>query len=302
MKRVLPLLSLLTLAALPVIAKPAARKAAAKPASVICGITTGWDGGSTLNVIAAFRGKRWVSSEEAVGLLHEGDHLPLCTPQGSLVGEVTLEDRGRRLSEAESDSQWAVALEFQASVQENDGAPQATAGFTPTRFATWSRDLPLPRWVRWTELPKPAKGSPYWRVAADWVRSRRLPKRALETIQFTQAARADVNGDGKDEVFLSFSGSGGGAGANADRRELKPYTCLLMRRVLPGGKAETVVLDHTSLDDYWVTIAGFCDLDHDGWAEVIVSAGGAGIDGARISLYRWNGRRFVNAGGYAFGS
>jgi hypothetical protein len=294
MKRVLPLLSLLILTAAPVIAK-SAQKAAPKPASVICDVTTDEEGESTLTVIAALHGKRWLSSEDAVGLLHEADRLPLCTPQGTPVGQVTLEDRGRLRSEVKDLQPGGEALQFQASVQPSSGSTEATTDRMATRFATWSRGLPPPRWIRWTELPEPAKGSPYWRVAEDWIRSRKLPARALETLRFVQAARADLNGDGKDEVFLSFAGY---SSAEGDWDNAKFYSCLLMRRVLPTGKVETVVLDDTSYPNYSAKIAGLCDLDHDGWAEAIVRV--HGVDTWSVWLYRWNGRRFATMGAYGF--
>ncbi len=294
MKRVL-LSLLLLLVALPVIAKPAAPKAAPKPAAAICDVTTDEKGESTLTVIAALDGERWLDSERAEGLLREGDRLPLYTQQGTPVGQVTLKNGGRLRSEAKELEPEGEALQFQASVQPSSGLTKATTDRMATRFATWSRGLPPPRWVRWTELPKPAKDSPYWRVAEDWIRSRKLPARALETLEFVQATRADVNGDGKDEVFLSFAGY---SGAEGDWQNSKPYSCFLMRRVLPGGRIETVVIDDTSYDNYSVKIAGLCDVDHDGWAEVIASV--HGVDLWFVRLYRWNGRRFVTMGVYGF--
>lgn len=297
MKRILPLLSLLILAALPVIAKPAARKAAAKPASVICDVTTDEEGESTLTVIAALDGKRWLSSEDAVGLLHQGDRLPLYSPQGSPLGQVALTNGGRLMSQAKDSI--GEALQFQASVQPASGVTAATTAFPATRFATWSKGVPPPRWIRWTELADPAKGSLYWRVAEDWIRSRKLSAHALETLQFAQAARADVNGDGKDEVFLSFCGFAGGSDAKGDWDELQnPYSCLLMRRVLPGGKVEATVLDDNTLSPYSAKIAGLCDLDHDGRPELIARLDG--IDIMTVLLYHWNGRRFIHLPGYGF--
>ncbi len=155
------------LAPLPVRAKPVAKK----PAAVVGELVAGQGGNYRLILIAAFNGRRWVDSEKATGLLHKGDRLAIFQPATGLRGEAALTDAGHLGSQKEDVGEGeSYGLEFKASASLGAGAGPHPEEKGPL-LATWSEDGAAPHWLKMTELPKPAKGSAYWRVAREWLRA-----------------------------------------------------------------------------------------------------------------------------------
>ncbi len=84
-----------------------------------------------------------------------------------------------------------------------------------------------------------------------------------------------------------------------DIAKKKFYSYLLMRSVDRRGRVKTTAVGSDSWLQYSSQIIGLCDLDHDGWAEVVTTGGG--IDAADTTLFHWNGHRFLKGGGYGWG-
>ena len=256
-------------------------------------------GHHTLTVIAAFTGRRWVDSEKARKMLHKGDRLSIFAPATGARGEAVLTDSGHLRSEEPNVGEGeGYGLEFQSSVQLGPDSAEPPEGGGGEVLATWTKSGASPHWIKMTALPKPAKGSAYWRVARAWLRERGWPPRAVETMSIDQILRADVNGNGKEEVFLSLSGDDGRpAHETAGKRY---YSYLLMLSADTKGITRTIVVNSDDWAQYSQSIIGLGDFDHDGWAEVITSGGG--LDAEDVTLFHWNGHRFVRGGSCGWGA
>jgi len=237
---------------------------------------------AAVEVIAGvIKGRGWSKSEQVGPLLKRGDRFDLYVrdPSGVVVGEVELSDNGSGPSEEWGGWGW----QFKGRLSKAFGASAQFIG-------VWrASDSPAPKWVAWKEVGR--ENSTYKAVISKWLQSRGIPRRECAETWVWQIVKADLNGDGRDEVLMSFH-SPGSYLFNADHTEKYRYSYLLMRYV-PGKskRVKTVVLD----TDFSIhTVIGLCDLDGDGWAEVITENGGE--DYGDTLLYHWNGKQFQLAG------
>ncbi len=118
--------------------------------------------------------------------------------------------------------------------------------------------------------------------------SRGVPEAARKKTEIGQIIKADLNGDKRDEVLIAFAGPEAG-NANSSSVPESRYSYLLMRYLPKGSKTvSTVVMND---DKYYLhTVDALCDLDGDGWAEVLGTDSEG--DGFLDLLYHWNGKGF----------
>jgi len=265
-------------------------------------------------------GKGWVKSEGAKALLEKGDRLSLYALEAGEIGTATLTSGGALDSEKPPDGgeSWGLGFKARLTIPEARKAPYEKAHkLRQTDFdnyvdlpvlAAWTRDGSKPQWVSGELLVgQRAKESTYWEAAADWLRTKGVPQKDIDGMQIKQVVRADINRDGRHEIFISL---GCAATWGYRQEDLKAsgyddetasrvfYSYLLIRRLRPGSEqVETLILD----DEPWrsLYVCGFCDLDRDGTAEVIVS--GSGIDWSGSMLYHWDGKRFQAVEGWGGG-
>jgi len=277
--------------AVPVPAKPAAAKAPPKPPLVVGDIWADEAGRGMFTVIDGRSGGRWVGDEKAIGLLHKGDHLTVYDTTVGPVGEAVITGRGGPEGEGDNDFEFPVRVTWKSPGRgANRERPYHLLAVGPD-------GAPRLTWVKITTLPAPAKDSPYHRLAVEWLRARKWSAQARNTLEMRPTLRADVNGDGKGEVFVSFFGDDGTV-VREDPFAKKYYSYILMRSLGKNGRVRTAVLEDANWPGYEVDITGMCDFDGDGWAEIISNH--SGTDGRISTLYRWNGHGFVN--GYGWGA
>ncbi len=241
---------------------------------------------------AACRG--WVGSADAKGLMHKGDRLILYTMRRGRIGSARLTDDGYDLSRwntVSPPSSWE-GLGYGARLRFAHG--RGRAGSSEAMLAVWhASGSPEPRWVPAKVLDP--ESSIYRKVLAEWLRQQGVSKQPERGLTVRQIVRTDANGDGREEVFLSFGWS--------ERVPSQPLNSaarggLLMRYLPPGSDKPRmmVVLDKPGLA---CTVAGLCDLDRDGWAEVVVQHAGQECGGT--CLCHWTGRGFEYLSGYSGG-
>jgi hypothetical protein len=267
--------------------------------ATVLGRTT-WDdrdNSTSLQVIAGWTARHgWRDSEGTRGLMHKGDVLSLYQLGVGEIGTLRLTDRGVVGSEQEDIGEGETyGIEFSAAASVTRGV-WAKQREGPLLAAWHSAGSPEPRWAPGRELEP--KHATYRKVIADWLRAKGVSQATIDTVEVTQIVVADVNGDGKDEVFLSFA-TPQGTRIDATRATKRAFSYLLMRYV-PKGKStvKTVVLARDYTVDY--SIAGFCDLNGDGWAEVASDETGVS-DYTGTCLYHWTGRGFKRVNGWGWG-
>jgi len=249
-------------------------------------------------------GKTWVDSEEAKGLMHEGDRLSLYALGADILGQVVLTSKGRLGSE-EEDSFEEYGLFFDAQVNVAPGKQEAymkakevaEKRILPHMLAVWSSKGFKPRWLV-GEVLNPENRA-YRRVIADWLARRGVPSDVIGKVVAEQVVRADIDGDKRNEVFLSFRSEDAPRWLQPGESKKRTFTYLLMRYLPPKSQhVKTIVIayDQPGIN----VVAGFCDLDGDGRAEVITELNGVDVWGA--TLYRWLGSRFEEAGGWGGGA
>lgn len=235
----------------------------------------------------------WVDSTEAKGLMHHEDKLSLYALHVGRVGSAQLTDDGYDLAQWNTvapPSSWD-GVGYSARLRFAE--PQRKAAGDEIILAVWhAPGTPEPRWVRAKTLDP--KSSTYRGILAEWLRRQGVPKQPEHGLTVRQIVRADVNGDGREEVFLSFMWS--------ERSSSQPHSAVhggLMMRYLPPGSREprlVMVLDDSHLV---YTVAGLCDLDSDGWAELVVQHAGQECGG--MCLCHWTGQGFTHMSGYSAG-
>jgi hypothetical protein len=263
--------------------------------------------------------------------MNKGDRLALYALETGVLGDVTLTSDVSVGSERPIDpvGYWGLSYEARITVPPGKQAAYEKAKalrrdmWAVDMVAVWHEDDPEPTWVVGQLLPGAAsEDSEYRDLLAGWLRARHPDAEEITSMRIEQAVKADINRDGRDEVFLSFRCSvrwrdteegradprafdSGRGRADDDcflketgRPESRHFSFLVMRH-LPGDarQAETVVLDNCPCRTLWVV--GFCDLDRDGTAEVITRAQGVDYSGAQ--LFHWDGERFHELDGYGAG-
>ena len=290
-------------------------KASATAQGVECsivGTVSMYDDDVTVRIVAAFvPGKGWLESEEAVGLLHEGDRLSLHALEQGLLGEVALTSEGELASEKPVAGGAVWGLSYDARLQtkpEMESRYEAATRlrrtgplwWPPTLLASSKGPTTPGKWLTAVSLPGPLdKCGPHYTAVADWLRSLGASESAIRGLEIIQAVKADVDGDGQDEVFLSVHGPGIWAYTEGGRSNAEHFSYLVMQRTREGIPGiGTTVLDDRAWRSLWV--CGLQDLDGDGWAEVVTR--GQGLDYGGAQLFHWDGHQFVEIDGWGAGA
>lgn len=288
--------------------RPAAT--APRATALICTVPTSDHAPDSLLVLGGpVAGRGWVDSEQAKGLIGKGSRLSLYALECGVLGTMVTTDEGRLWSKGPGEPEgYGYGLEYRAQPRVAAGSAAAYAAALRRRWplmayvdllAAWTQDGSPPAWVKGEFLSaQQEKGSRYWRLAADWLQARGVPRSRTDAMEMQHVVRADIDGDGRAEVFLSFRSAFGGY-ANEGHSNQEFFSYLLMRRLRPGTEqVETVVL----ADEVWRTlwVAGFCDLDRDGQAEIIVR--GQGRDYTAALIFDWRGGKWRPLEGWMFGA
>lgn len=295
-------LLLLTLVGMPAFAPASGgghRNPTARPkvTALVCEVNVyGWGAGTVEVVGGIVAGHGWRGAEDVKGVLGKGSRLSLYALEAGPLGTVTLTSP-ERLGSTDPEPPYCVGVEFassdttvtpgkEAAYAQARERRQAIPGVCIPLLGAWMSDGREPAWIT-GELLSGKKESPYWNVAESWLRARGVTAKALQDWRVEQVVRADVNRDGGTEVFLSVTN--GPAETPTGQSTKDTFSYLLMRRTRPGSReVETVVLDDIAWRMLWVS--GFCDLNRDGWAEVVIAADG--IDFGGNGLFYWDGRRY----------
>jgi len=262
-----------------------------------------------LTVVAGpVAGTGWVGGEDAEGLMHKGDRLTLYALETGVLGEVVLTSAGKLDSEFHQPIGAGDGVSYEARIgipprrrQAYERARQRRgqlneAGEAMSLLAAWSPKAPAPRWVAGELLDR--TNSEYRKVIGDWLSARGVPAEVIASVEITQIARADINGDKRAEVFLSFHTPDTITFEGHERATKKTFSYLLMRYLPPHSRrVKTVVVADDANFVEWVE--GFCHLDADGVAEVITHWTAYESDG--VDLKRWVGGRFIEVGGHGWG-
>jgi len=147
--------------------------------------------------------------------------------------------------------------------------------------APWN---PLPRPVRVTDTTQET----YRDVARDFLISRGLPK---PKVKITQILRADLDGDGEDEVLLSATNYEGEEESAPTSTQAGDYSFVLLRQSR-AGKVETKLVEgefykkaDNSNTPYVHRVSAILDLDGDGKMEFVLS--GIYYEGGTTTIYRY---------------
>ncbi len=293
--------------------KTIANKPKPKVTALICSFVPGYaEEKPEVTVIGGpVAGKGWVSSEEAKGLMHRGGRLSLYALEAGELGEVVLTSEGKLESQEKRGGSGAEGLFFgtEAKIPAEKRAAYEKAlelyrdidnvGQGPDLLAGWNVKGHRLRWVTGEIVKRDSKT--YRNVISEWLRTRGVPKGVIEKVEIEQVVRADINGDGRQEVFLSFHTPASEILTieGHERATRKAFSYLLLRYFPPGGgKVKTFVID-----DFVNSIKhvdGFCQLDEMGWAEVVVRH--SAYESAWTDLLHWVGNGFAETSGWSLGS
>jgi len=277
--------------------EPGSRQTPPKVTALVCSFNPGdaqWPPEPHVYVVGGcVAGKGWIEGGKATGLLHKGDRLSLCALETSSLGHVVLtsSDGGK------GGYGGITVLAFPVKVRI---PPQKKAAYAKARkhrlymLAAWNPQGRAPRWITGRILDKDS--SRYRKVIADWLRRRGIPEDVINKVVIEQVVLADINRDGHNETFLSFY-TAGMAPEAFEPPSKRTFSYLIMRYRPPRSRdPKTVVVQYDTLVH---DVAGFCDLDGDGWAEVITGSdtGESGGD----DLHHWVGDRFETLKGWRAG-
>lgn len=269
-----------------------AKSAQPAPVTALVGYPSGGGVLDAVMIVGGCTARRgWVGSEEASGLVRSGDHMSVYTLHAGRVGEVVVTDSGTILSTTGGHPQYR-GLEYATRWQTIPGEDHAAGG--EPLIAVWHAPRsPEPRWVQATALD--AGAQTYRDTIARWLRQHGRGDQA-QAVQVRQVLRADVNHDGRDDLLLSFDW--------VDRRllprtEEKAAQAYLLLRYLPRGSRTPRIIVVTDRRSETLEVSGLCDLDRDGWAEVVVED--AGHEWAGTWLYHWSGSGFASVMGDQMG-
>ncbi len=237
----------------------------------------------------------WLSGEQARGVMPRDARLSLYQLTRGVVGEAQASGGERVLANDTEGGGLTTGIEVRAKLLRLDlpaGQERRTGA-----LAVWRAPGTAPlRWVKGRKLD-PHDPS-YRRLVGDWLKGKKVAKSTVDSVSVDSAVAADINGDGREEIFLGFG--------SAEHREKilgpgKPtptdFSYLIMRYTPHGSRQPKIAVVAQSVPfDY--DIRGFCDLDGDGWAELIAHE--EITDFAVSVTYHWNGRGFERTEGWSF--
>lgn len=145
----------------------------------------------------------------------------------------------------------------------------------------------------WNALPRPVRATDttqatYRDVARDFLISRGLPK---PKVKITQILRADLDGDGEEEVVLSATKYEAEEDSAPTSAQAGDYSFILLRQSR-GGKVETKLIEgefyknaDNSNTPYVHRVSAILDLDGDGKMEFVLSS--TYYEGGTTTVYRY---------------
>jgi len=145
----------------------------------------------------------------------------------------------------------------------------------------------------WNALPRPVRVTDttqetYRDAARDFLASKGLPK---PKVKITQILRADLDGDGEEEVLLSATKYEAEEDSAPTSAQAGDYSFVLLRQSR-GGKVETKLIEgefykkaDTSNTPYVHRISAVLDLDGDGKMEFVLSS--TYYEGGTTTVYRY---------------
>jgi hypothetical protein len=277
----------------------AARKVA-RPRAALIGSLERERQGCLFVIGGVARGRGWLSSERARGLAQPGDEVTVGDLQTGLVGRGRLTSQGRLGSE-EAPSQWGMRglwydVQLDARAEKRLTREGKRAANAPSLLAAWhSPSSPAPRWVRGVVLDP--RSRVYRKIITDWLAMRGVSPRVMQTVDVSEVVKADVNRDGRDEVFLAFHTPDVSYPTRAHSTATS-FSYLIMRHAASHSRrVRTVVIEDRPNSIH--ALSGLCDLDGDGWAEVVTTSWAT--DACGTTLHHWTGRRFESVEGWGGG-
>jgi len=287
--------------------RPARKQAKPQMTALVCSFrargfsTGGEETDSRIAVLAGtIAGKGWINGLEARGLLHKGDRLPLYTLESGHIGEIVLtsteHEMGYGVAEGEVD---VITFQALARISPSKKAAYDKANKIHSNseginvgmsmLAYWNPKGHKPKWIAGQVIQR--KNQKYRAIVANWLKTKKLSADARNDVVIEQIVQEDINNDGRNETFLAFH-NGDNAG---------DFSYLIMR-YRPRGSInyKSVVIDEGSgSEEYQSYVIGFCDIDEDGWAEVITHTAGGESDGDDVR--HWIGDRFETFRGWLMG-
>jgi len=163
-------------------------------------------------------------------------------------------------------------------------------GPDPLMLAVWVQNGGQPGWVTGKVLDPTSRV--YRPLVVAWLTARDVPPSLANHVVIKQIVRADINGDGRHEVFLSFHSPEVPVAVNGEASS-QSFSYLVMRTVPEQSRdVATVVIDGSPERVH--EIRGLCDLDRDGVAEVATEYMPFHHSNAPwgMALFRWAGGAF----------
>jgi hypothetical protein len=237
-------------------------------------------------------GKGWINSEQAKGLMHKGNKLSLYDPNtASFLGTLVL------TSEDWSDGySWGGISPASFFVRAKIPSAKKIAYKKTNKagLAVWSPQGLTPRWIIGKTIN--IKSKTYRRIIENWLNAKGFPEDALKSVVIEQIIQADINRDGRKETFLSFHGSDVSDGSYEPSSKRAFSYLIMCYRPSRSNTIRTVAVDDNTPVHF---VNAFCDLDKDGWAEVITwcDTGEAGGQ----NLHHWIGDHFETFRGWIIG-
>jgi len=259
-------------------------------------------------VAGPLAGKGWVRSERAGGLMQEGDRPSLYAMETGAIGALVVTGRAQWAHDGTSYGiLYAVREDLPAGKR---GAYDAAVQRRTTKdvwlrpphlLAAWSASGRNLHWIR-GDTVKPDDAA-YRKLISNWLAERGVPPDVRTSVEVEQIVRADINSDGRDEVFLSFHTPPDTEHLNEGfmshtwhaRATERHFSYLVMRWVpVTGKRIETVAIDDNV--NSGKRVHGFCDLDGDGWAEIVTSSDF--WEGYQVDLRHWRRGGFAKIVGW----
>jgi hypothetical protein len=239
-------------------------KRRAKPARLRAAVGITW--GSSLSLVAGYTSRgRWLSAERAGPLLHKGAHLDIYSLETGRLGGLTLTTSGRKPGPPDTGAAWGWDCEAAAS---RDLPSVGMGDYVAVWHAPGTR---TPRWAK-AKVLDPGNAR-YRRLVVSWLKTQCVPRDHRDQVVIHQLLKVDLNSDGRDEVLLSIHSMQAlfypeYPATNSIREGSYSYVLI---RYLPRGArhARTMVVSRNCQNQQ--DILGCCDLDGDGWAEIITS-------------------------------
>ncbi len=251
---------------------------APKPAVVVGAFSP--EEGSVL-LLGGRLGDAWIGSEQARGLLRQGDRMTLYGLTEGKLGEVVLAGRGRRLSQEKKGPAVASGVEFPARLHLTAGREGAYrrarayakavgahtySGLGNCLLVIWSRGRPAPKWVPVRALSQDIARPAIVAFLAAQQQSKGLntSSESRKHAVITQAVALDLDGDGAAEQFLSFHHAGSQL-LFSEKPRANEFHYFLSQTPRPRARV-TVIQDRVPM----CALLGALDLNGDGIAELLL--------------------------------